>query len=105
MKKIIILILLTSSISLLANAIKITKKATSVQVIEVETKTTCKEIDTFIDDIDFDCNIAQLKKSISTKIGNIIKIEGMDKNSNYVLSNSVDDVGTYNIKVRILYYK
>ncbi len=103
--------LLTAALTLLslssfANEITITKEAQSLKVVEVTMTVYCKEMRGGFpgDDADYTCNIGTLKSNLGKRLGSIVDVQGLDRISNYVLSNMVDNEGSYQTKLRVLFY-
>jgi ribosomal protein S3AE len=104
--KLLIILLTFASLSAFANEIVITKDAQSLKVAEVAMTVYCNEMNGNFpgDDANYDCKVGTHKSNLSKKFGSIVKVQGLDSTSSDVLSNMVDDEGSYNIKLRVLFY-
>lgn len=105
MKKSIILTLTIVSLSSLAN-VKIIKKDMTVKAATIEATVKCIETDDYFDEPSYSCNAqSKIKSSMKSLGGTLLNVKGINSVSKDVLSNQVDNAGTYNVKLNIIYFK
>ncbi len=106
MKKSLIIAAILGTCLSSASDFSITKTEQSLKIVEINATVECLETSDSdpSTDAEFTCKVAQLKKQLSKELGTIVKIEGLDRTSNYVLSHSVDDEKSYSLRARVLFY-
>ncbi len=106
MKKLLTLALILGTSLSIASDFSVTKTERTMKVVEISASVECVETSDFdlSTDAEFTCKTAQLRNKLSKKLGTIAKIEGLDRISNYVLNNSVEDEKSYSIRARVLFY-
>ena len=75
-----------------------------LKVAIATTEAKCIETDLWDEDPSYDCNVNAIYRDAAKQFNNVVKVEGLNTISREVLTNSVDDEGTYKINIRIQYY-
>lgn len=106
MKKMIFLVLVAMSFTSFATSMNILKKDIQLKVAEVSVETTCLEVSDMDPDTDvsYDCKVGTIHSNIKKQFNNVSSIQPMNHQSSHVMTNLVDDEGSYTVKLRVLYY-